>query len=86
MIGDARGIGAFHALEFVKDRDTREPLVPWYGADNAPIGKLAVALRREGVYAFGRYNVLLVTPPSRSPRTNSSPGSEALDRALRVLA
>ncbi len=86
VIGDARGIGAFHALEFVKDRDTREPLVPWYGADNAPIGKLAVALRREGVYAFGRYNVLLVTPPLTIAKDELESGFEALDRALRVLA
>ncbi len=85
-MGDARGIGAFFALEFVKDRSTREPLVPWYGGDNAPVGKLTAALREHGVYAFGRYNVLLVTPPLTVSREDLEFGLEGLDRALEVLA
>ena len=86
VVGDARGVGAFFALEFVKDRATREPLVPWYGGDNAPIGKLTAALRENGVYAFGRYNVLLVTPPLTVSREDLEFGFEGLDKALRVLA
>src|SRR5690606_620689 len=57
VVGDVRGVGAFFALEFVKDRGAKTPLVPWYGGDNAPVAKLTAALRKEGVYAFGRYNV-----------------------------
>jgi taurine--2-oxoglutarate transaminase len=86
VVGDVRGVGAFFALEFVKDRATREPLVPWYGGDNAPIGKLTGALREHGVYAFGRYNVLLVTPPLTISREDLEFGFEALDKALKVLA
>jgi taurine---2-oxoglutarate transaminase len=85
VIGDARGVGAFQALEFVKDRDTKEPLVPWYGGDNSAIAKLVGALRHEGVYAFGRYNVLLVTPPLTIEKGELELGFEALDAALKVL-
>ena len=86
VVGDARVIGAFSAIEFVKDRTDKTPLVPWYGGDNAPVGKLTGALRNNGVYAFGRYNVLLVTPPLTIDRADLEFGLEALDRSLRVLA
>lgn len=86
VIGDVRGVGAFFALEFVKDRNARTPLVPWYGGDNTPLAKLSGALRNEGVYAFGRYNVLLVTPPLTIEADDLEIGFKALDRALKVLA
>jgi len=85
VIGDVRGIGAFYTIELCKDRDTKEPLVPWYGGDNSAIAKLVGALRREGVYAFGRYNVLLVTPPLTIEKSELELGLEALDAALAVL-
>lgn len=86
VIGDVRGVGAFFALEFVKDRNARTPLVPWYGGDNTPLAKLSGELRNEGVYAFGRYNVLLVTPPLTIEADDLEIGFKALDRALKVLA
>ncbi len=85
VIGDVRGIGAFYTIELVKDRATKEPLVPWYGGDNTPISKLSGALKSEGVYAFGRYNVLLVTPPLNIKRDDLQVGLDGLDRALKVL-
>ncbi|MFA5595653.1 MAG: aminotransferase class III-fold pyridoxal phosphate-dependent enzyme [Trueperaceae bacterium] len=86
VIGDVRGIGAFYTIELVKDRDSKEPLVPWYGGDNSPMAKLVGALRSNGVYAFGRYNVLLVTPPLNIAESDINVGLEALDKALEVLA
>lgn len=81
-IGDVRGEGAMFGLEFVKNRDTREPLVPWYAGQNAPVTQLVGTLRQEGVYAFGRYNMLLVTPPLTVSEDEISFGLQALDRAL----
>lgn len=37
VVGDVRGVGAFFAIELVKDRGTREPLVPWQGSSNGPL-------------------------------------------------
>ncbi len=86
VIGDVRGIGAFYTIELVKDRDTKEPLVPWYGGDNSPMAKLLGALRANGVYAFGRYNVVLVTPPLNIAKEDLEVGFAGLDKALEALA
>ncbi len=86
VVGDVRGVGAFFALEFVKDRESRTPLVPWYGGDNGPVAKLTSALRNEGVYAFGRYNVLLITPPLTIASGDLEAGFAGLDKALKVLS
>src|ERR687886_389727 len=42
-IGDVRGLGCFWGLELVKNRETREPLVPFNGTGEAarPVGALA---------------------------------------------
>jgi taurine--2-oxoglutarate transaminase len=63
LVGEVRGVGAFFALEFVADRTTRAPLVPWQGSSLGPMPTLFAALRKRGAYAFGRYNVLHVAPP-----------------------
>ena len=81
-IGDVRGIGAFFGLEFVRDRATKEPLVRWYGGVNTPMERLMGALRAKGVYAFGRYNVLLITPPLTISREDLDHGFQMLDETL----
>jgi taurine--2-oxoglutarate transaminase len=63
LIGDVRGIGAFFALEFVSDRAKRTPLIAWQGKSQGVMPTLFAALRRAGIYAFGRYNILHVAPP-----------------------
>ncbi len=63
IVGEVRGVGAFFALEFVADRTTREPLVPWQGKSMGVMPALFGALKKRGAYAFGRYNVLHIAPP-----------------------
>ena len=63
IVGEVRGCGAFFAVEFVADRTTREPLVPWQGKSLGVMPTLFAALKKRGAYAFGRYNVLHVAPP-----------------------
>jgi len=85
VIGDVRGIGAFFALELVKDRSTREPLVAWQGKEQGSMPAFFAELRKRGAYAFGRYNVVLIAPPLTVKKSEVEEGIEALDGALSAL-
>jgi taurine--2-oxoglutarate transaminase len=84
-IGDARGIGGFWAIELVKDRATREPIGPWQSADPGPLPGFLRDLRKRGVYAFGRYNIILITPPLTIERPELDEGLDALGAALEAF-
>jgi taurine---2-oxoglutarate transaminase len=86
VVGDVRGIGAFFAIELVRDRATREPFVAWQGRDPGPLPRLLAQLRDRGVYTFGRYNILLVTPPLTIERSELDEGLEALKETLQNLS
>ncbi|MGH7706450.1 MAG: aminotransferase class III-fold pyridoxal phosphate-dependent enzyme [Vulcanimicrobiaceae bacterium] len=85
QIGDVRGVGAFFGLELVHDRATREPLVAWQGGDAGPMPKFFAALRDRGVYAFGRYNVVIIAPPLTIERGQLDEGIAGLDGALTAI-
>ena len=63
-------MGVFWALDLVKDKETREPLVPYNaaGAANAPMAEFAAACKRGGLWPFVNMNRTHVVPPARSPR------------------
>ena len=62
-VGDVRYIGLFSAIELVKDKTTREPLVP-YGSDpEGVMPKIVGALRAEGFLCYSHENMVLVAPP-----------------------
>lgn len=62
-VGDVRHIGLFGAVELVKDKATKEPLVP-YGYDEQKImNQIHGLLKERGFSAFGRENNINVTPP-----------------------
>jgi taurine--2-oxoglutarate transaminase len=86
LVGDVRGLGAFFAIELVRDRATREPIVAWQGSSPGPMPALLKSLRSRGVYAFGRYNIILVTPPLVITRDELAFGIDALASALEELA
>ncbi len=84
-VGEARGVGAFWALELVKDKKTREPLVPWHGDGPGVMKTLYGELRKRGVYTFGKYNVAMVAPPLTVTKAELDEGLAALDASLGVL-
>lgn len=62
-IGDVRYIGLFAGVELVKDRATREPLVPW-GQDPAGVmGSIVKELKSRGFVTYSHENVIIVAPP-----------------------
>jgi len=81
-VGDVRGVGAFFAIELVTDRATKNPIVAWQGPHAGPLPRLLADLRKRGVYAFGRYNVILITPPLTIERDELDAGFAALGDAL----
>lgn len=62
-VGDVRYIGLFSAVELVKDKETREALVP-YGKDpEGVMGKILGMLKAKRFMTFGHENMILVAPP-----------------------
>ncbi|WP_211289775.1 Taurine--pyruvate aminotransferase [Sporomusa silvacetica DSM 10669] len=62
-VGDVRYIGLFSAIELVKDKETREPLVQ-YGTDPEGImGRIIKMLVQKGFITYSHENMILVAPP-----------------------
>jgi taurine--2-oxoglutarate transaminase len=83
-IGEVRGLGLFYGVELVKDRETREPLVPFNASGEAfaPMAKIAKAALDRGLYLFTHWNVIIVGPPLTITREEVAEGLEKLDEAL----
>ncbi|GHE72712.1 aspartate aminotransferase family protein [Streptomyces longispororuber] len=83
-VGEVRGLGMFWALELVRDRGTREPLVPYNatGEANAPMAAFAAAAKANGVWPFVNMNRTHVVPPCTVTESEAKAGLAALDRAL----
>lgn len=84
-VGEVRGLGAFFALELVKDRKSREALVPWHGEGPGVMKNLYVELRKRGVYTFGKFNCVMVAPPLTVSKAELDQGLVALDESLGAL-
>jgi taurine---2-oxoglutarate transaminase len=84
VIGDVRGKGLLYGVELVKDRETREPLVPFNASGEAfaPMAKIFKAALERGLYLFVRWNVIIVAPPLTITREELEEGLEILDNVL----
>lgn len=62
-VGDVRYIGLFSSIELVKDKKTKEALVP-YGKDpEGVMGKIIGALKAKGFMTYSHENMIFVSPP-----------------------
>ena len=83
-IGDVRGIGGLWTLELVRDRQTKEPLVPIgaTGPANAPMAAFTKACLSGGLVPLVLGNRVHVAPPLNVSDTDAATGLGILDEAL----
>ncbi len=62
-VGDVRYIGLFSAIEFVMDKETREPLVPFGKDPEGKMKKILALLKERRFMTFGHENMVLICPP-----------------------
>jgi taurine--2-oxoglutarate transaminase len=85
IIGEVRGTGLFFAIEFVRDRETRTPLVPWQGKQQGPMAAFVAGLQQRGVILMVRYNIAFVAPPLTVTREEIDELVAAIDGATHDL-
>lgn len=62
-VGDVRYIGLFSCIELVKDKETKEPLVP-YGKDpEGVMGKVIGMLKAKKFMTYSHENMFFICPP-----------------------
>src|SRR4051795_10517451 len=85
-IGEVRGLGTFWGLELVKNRETREMLVPFNASGEAAKPMAAVMKRAldSGLYLMTHWNVVMCCPPLTITREELDEALDALDDALTV--
>ncbi len=85
-IGEVRGLGMFWAIELVRDRDTREMLVPFNasGPDAAPMAAIVAACKERGLWPFAHFNRIHVVPPLVTTPEDLDLGLDILDEVLDI--
>ena len=83
-VGDVRGVGGLWIVELVRDRLTKEPLVPVgaTGQANAPMADFVRACLEGGSLPLILGNRVHVAPPLNISDADASTGLAILDKAL----
>jgi taurine--2-oxoglutarate transaminase len=82
-VGDVRSIGLFGAIELVKNRKTKEPLVPFNGA-NPIMAKTIAYLKDHGLYCFSWNNLIFTVPPLCINETQLKEAFAIIDEGLKI--
>ena len=85
-IGEVRGMGLFWGIELVKNRETREMLVPFNagGAAMGPIGAMQKRAMELGLFLFAHWNVVFIAPPLTITEPELREGLAILDQVLSI--
>lgn len=81
-VGDVRYIGLFSAIELVKDKETREPLVPFGKDPEGTMKKILGMLIAEGFWTYSHENMILVAPPLTITETELREAMAIMDKVL----
>lgn len=81
-VGDVRYIGLFSCIELVKNKKTKEPLVP-FGKDPAgTMGHIQSLLREKGFMTYSHENMIFICPPLIITAAQLTEELEKLDTVL----
>ncbi len=81
-VGDVRYIGLFSAIELVKSKTTKEPIVP-YGKDpDGIMGQIIGMLRERKFMTYSHENMIIVAPPLIITEEQLIEEMEKLDEVL----
>jgi taurine--2-oxoglutarate transaminase len=85
-VGEVRGLGVFWAIELVRNRDTREPLVPFNASGEAAgaMNEVVAACKAKGVWPFSHFNRIHVVPPCTISAEDARLGIAVIDEALEL--
>lgn len=83
-VGEVRGLGVFWAVELVRDRGTREMLVPYAAGrgQTGPVDEVMAACRAGGLWPFANYNRIHMVPPCNTTADEAREAIAILDAAL----
>lgn len=84
-VGDVRYIGLFGAVELVKDKEKRTPIVPYGYDEKKTMAQIQGMLKERGFSAFGRENNINVTPPLIITEEELREAFKILDEVLIIV-
>jgi taurine--2-oxoglutarate transaminase len=84
IIGDVRSIGLFAAIEFVQDKNTKTPLIPFAPNQNElkPMINLKNFLLEKGLFLASNNNFLIIAPPLCITEEQLLEGLNLIDMAI----
>ena len=80
-VGDVRCKGLFSMLELVRNKTTKEPLVP-YGGSSPEMSTLAACLKSRHLHTFVRFGTFFIAPPLIITREELEYGLSIIEEAL----
>ena len=87
-IGDVRGLGLCAVLELVKDKKTKEPIIPWFSKEFINTEGIMTTLRNEmlerGLFPTIRRNIIAIEPPLCISESELMEGLDIINEVLNV--
>lgn len=87
-IGDARGLGLCGALELVKDKKTKEPIIPWFTKEFINAEGIMTTLKNEmlkrGLFPSVRRNIIAIEPPLCITESELMEGLDIINEVLSI--
>jgi len=84
-VGDVRYIGLFSSIELVKNKETREPLVPFGKDPEGKMKRVLGMLKEKRFMTFGHENMILIAPPLIITAEQIREEMQKMDEVLSVV-